>query len=50
MVAALYVAVVSYRAALNVSPVEGVKLCVAVRSSPMNEVHMLWVLLTLLLL
>ena len=43
MVDALSVAEAKYKAALNVLPVLVVKLCVAVSSSPRNEVHMLWV-------
>jgi len=49
VVAALIVAEVRYRAALNVSAVVAArigavpKLCVAVNNSPMNEVHIDWV-------
>ena len=43
VVLALIVADAKYKAALKVLPVLVVKLCVAVKSSPMNEVHIDWV-------
>jgi hypothetical protein len=47
VVLALYVADAKYKAALNVLPVPVVKLCVAVMSSLMKEVHIAWVFATI---